>query len=287
MAHNVPTADEVLEAVAPRAAPIVFDSPHSGTWHPPDFDFVCDKHRLRRAEDTYVDALWAAAPAAGCGYLRAFFPRSYIDPNRAVDDIDETLLDAPWPAPVAPGEKSRAGMGLIRRLSLPGEPIYDRKLSVAEAQHRIHHYYTPYHAALAELIAAARARWGGVWHINCHSMKEHGNAMNVDAGRRRADFVLGDREGTTCGPELLETVRAFLRDRGYTVAVNDPYKGLELVRRHGHPAQGCHSLQIEINRALFLDEEAVEKTARFAALQADLSHLVDVLIAAQAETAFS
>jgi N-formylglutamate deformylase len=172
-------------------------------------------------------------------------------------------------------------MGLIRRLSLPGEPIYDRKLSVAEGQHRIAQFYAPYHAALERLVEAAFAKWGRVWHINCHSMKEHGNAMNVDAGRRRADFVLGDREGTTCGPELMHTVRSFLIDKGYSVAVNDPYKGLELVRRHGSPSQGRHSLQIEINRALFLDEAPVVKTAGFASLQVDLAELVQVLITAQ------
>ena len=287
MDFYVPTPDEVLEAVQAQSAPLVFDSPHSGTWHPPDFAFVCDKQRLRRAEDTYVDELWAAASGAGCGFLKAFFPRSYIDPNRSLTDIDETLFEAPWPEPVEPGEKSKAGMGLIRRLSLPDEPIYDRKLSIAEAQHRIRHYYQPYHATLEQLIEAAFSKWGNVWHVNCHSMKEHGNAMNVDAGRRRADFVLGDREGTTCGPELLHTVQSFLRNKGYSVSVNDPYKGLELVRRHGRPSEGRHSLQIEINRALFLDEVSVTKTEGFQALQADLKELVIRLVAAQAATSVS
>jgi N-formylglutamate deformylase len=275
-----PRREEILEAVEAKSAPLVFDSPHSGTWYPPDFHFICDPHRLRRAEDTFVDELWEGAKRVGCGYLRAFFPRSYIDQNRALDDVDESLFDAAWPGSVSPGEKSQAGMGLIRRLSLPGEPIYDRKLSISEGKHRIEHYYKPYHAALAQLIDAAHARWGMVWHINCHSMKEYGNGMNVDAGRRRADFVLGDREGTTSGPELLETVRSFLMDKGYTVSLNDPYKGLELVRRHGRPAEGRHSLQVEINRALFLDEEPVLKTSDFSALQADLTELVGVLAAA-------
>ena len=272
----------MLEAVEASAAPLIFDSPHSGQWNPPDFNFICDPHRLRRSEDSFVDELWASAPTAGCGYLRAFFPRSYIDPNRALDDIDETLFDAPWPEPLAPGEKSKAGMGLIRRLSLPGEPMYDRKLSIAEGQHRIEYYYKPYHAALDRLIEAAYARWGVVWHINCHSMKEYGNAMNVDAGRRRADFVLGDRDGTTCGPELLHTVQSFLLDKGYSVSLNDPYKGLELVRRHGRPSEARHSLQIEINRALFLDEEPVLKTEGFDRLKANLAELVAVLIKEQA-----
>ena len=196
-------------------------------------------------------------------------------------DIDETLFEAQWPDPVNPSEKSKAGMGLIRRLSLPDEPIYDRKLTIAEAQHRIRNYYRPYHETLEQLIDAAFAKWGSVWHINCHSMKEHGNAMNIDAGRRRADFVLGDREGTTCVPELLHSVRSFLIEKGYSVSLNDPYKGLELVRRHGRPSEGRHSLQIEINRALFLDEVPVEKTGGFARLQSDLTELISVLVAAK------
>ncbi|MEM9999246.1 MAG: N-formylglutamate amidohydrolase [Pseudomonadota bacterium] len=287
MSFYVPARSEVFEAIEASAVPLVFDSPHSGSWNPPDFNFACDPHRLRRSEDSFVDELWAGARAKGCGFLRAFFPRSYIDPNRALDDIDQTLFDAPWPGPVAPGEKAKAGMGLIRRLSLPGEPMYDRKLSVAEGQHRIAHYYEPYHAALDHLIVDALGKWGVVWYINCHSMKEYGNAMNVDAGRRRADFVLGDREGKTCGPELLEIVRSFLRDKGYSVALNNPYKGLELVRRHGKPSAGRHSLQIEINRALFLDEERVVKTDGFDRLKADLDGLVAVLAGAAQDAQLS
>lgn len=267
----------MLEAVEADAAPIVFDSPHSGTWYPPDFGFACDAHRLRRAEDTFVDELWSGARAAGCGFLRAFFPRSYIDVNRALDDIDVSLFDAPWPGPAAPGVKSQAGMGLIRRLSLPGEPVYDRALSVAEGRHRIDAYYRPYHDALDHLLDAAQSQWRVVWHVNCHSMKAFGNAMNTDPGERRADFVLGDRDGTTCGPELRETIRDFLVDQGYSVKINAPYKGVELIRRHGRPSEGRHSIQVEVNRALIIDEEAVEKIARFDAVRSDLTALATIL----------
>lgn len=273
-----PEPSEILESVEASAAPIVFDSPHSGTWYPSDFRFACDAHRLRRAEDTFVDELWDGAKGAGCGYLRAFFPRSYIDVNRSPDDIDTALFDKPWPEPVAPGEKARAGMGLIRRLSLPDEPMYDRLLSVEEGRHRIETYYLPYHAELERLLSMAQTRWGRVWHINCHSMKEYGNGMNVDPGRRRADFVLGDRDGTSCAPELRTVIKEFLEEKGHSVAINDPYKGVELVRRHGRPAEGRHSIQVEINRALFMDEDAVEKTAAFARVQADLGELVGVLV---------
>ena len=283
MSFHIPAETDILEAIEAAAAPIVFDSPHSGVWYPPDFNFACDAHRLRRAEDTFVDALWEGAKAAGCGYLRAFFPRSFIDVNRALDDIDEALFDAPWPKPVAPGEKAKAGMGLIRRLSLPGEPMYDRLLSVEEGLHRIDAYYRPYHDALDRLLDAAQKRWGAVWHIDCHSMKAYGNAMNVDPGARRADFVLGDRDGTTCGVELRDLIHDFLSRKGYSVAINAPYKGVELIRRHGRPAEGRHAIQVEVNRALFMDEEAIEQTAGFATLQEDLTALIHVLASARAE----
>lgn len=257
--------------------PLVFDSPHSGTSYPPDFDYVCEFKRLRRAEDTFVDLLFGAAVGYGAGLVTALFPRSYIDVNRSLDDIDEELFDAAWPEPIRPGEKTAAGMGLIRRLSLPGEPIYDRQLSVAEGQHRIDTYYRPYHAALQATLDAAHDRWGRVFYVDCHSMKEFGNAMNTDAGARRPDFVLGDRDGTTCDPDFVDAVRTLLMDRGYTVTVNQPYKGVELVRRHGRPDEGRHALQVEINRALYLVEEELVPNPRFAETQATCTALIEHL----------
>jgi len=258
--------------------PLVFDSPHSGVQYPRDFDFTCPLELLRTAEDTYVDELYGAAPAHGATLIGAFFPRSYIDANRNLADIDQALLDAPWPGEAMPGEKSRLGMGLIRRLAVPKTPVYGRKLGVAEVQARIARYYEPYHRELAAVADRLYARFGGVWHVNCHSMKSVSNAMASEgAGVVRGDFVLGDRDGTTCAPELTEFVLRFLRDRGYDVKVNDPYKGVELVRRHGRPRERRHSLQIEVNRKLYMDEATFERNANFPRLKADLDALVAAL----------
>jgi N-formylglutamate amidohydrolase len=263
----------------PRApeVPLVFDSPHSGADYPEDFRYACSKELLRMAEDTWVDELYAAAPEHGATLIGALFPRSYLDCNRDAADIDEALLDGRWPGRLAPSEKTRLGQGLVRRLAKPGQPVYVRKLTVAEMQNRLAKYYEPYHAELQGTVDRLHEKFGAVWHVNCHSMPEKGNEMSSDPGAIRADFVLGDRDGTTCAPELTDFVRRILEGRGYKVKVNDPYKGVELVRRHGRPAENRHSLQIEVNRRLYMDERTIEKNANFARLAADIEHLIEAL----------
>jgi N-formylglutamate deformylase len=150
---------------AQGALPIVIDSPHSGTAYPADFGYSAPFELLRRGEDLYVDRLYAHAPAHGASFIAANFPRAYIDPNRLLADIDEALLDAPWPGPLAAGPKTRLGIGLIWRL-LGDVPVYQRKLSVAEVQQRIERYYEPYHAALDQAIEGGYRQFGAVWHLN-------------------------------------------------------------------------------------------------------------------------
>jgi len=275
--HTIPG---VLFRANPKTAevPLVFDSPHSGTDYPEDFDYICPRSVLRTAEDTYVHELYAAAPAHGATLIGALFPRSYIDANRHLADIDQALLAEPWPHPLNPGVKTKLGMGLIRRLAVPKMPVYGRKLGIAEVQARIDRYYTAYHDELASAADRLHARFGGLWHVDCHSMKSISNAMASEgAGVSRADFVLGDRDGTTCAPELTDFVLRFLTRRGYDVRVNDPYKGVELVRRHGRPNENRHSLQIEVNRKLYMDEDCFERNANFPKLKAHLDALVAAL----------
>jgi N-formylglutamate deformylase len=269
----------VLERFDPVAAPVplVFDSPHSGIVYPEDFRFTAPDELVRTAEDTHVDALFAAAPAHGATLLVAHFPRSYIDTNRDVHDLDPELIDGVWPGKIMPGEKTKLGIGLVRRLAQPGIPMYDRKLSVAAIRHRIEKYYLPYHDELARIVDGVHGRFGAVWHINCHSMAARGSDITPDSGVERAEFVLGDRDGTTCAPEFTTAVEKFLSRRGHDVKINDPYKGAEIVRRYADPPKGRHSLQIEINRRLYMNERTRERSARFAELQSDLTALVRFL----------
>lgn len=243
--------------------PIVVDSPHSGMTWPPDFQPSASRHAIHTTWDAFVDELWGDAPLAGATLISASFPRAYIDVNRAVDDIDAALLAEPWPVPLTPTAYTARGMGLIRRNALPDEPMYDRKLSLAEVQHRIANYYRPYRETVQARLDALHARFGAVWHVNCHSMKSRGNAMNVDNGAVRPNVVLGDRRGTTADSALTAWAAEWFDARGFSVSVNEPYQGGDLVRSTGAPAQHRHSIQIELNRALYMDEAAFARGPRF------------------------
>lgn len=273
-----------LHGVASQSVPLVLDSPHSGVIYPEDFGSIAPMHLLRQAEDTDVHVLFGDAVEHGAAMLEAHFPRSYIDANRAETDMDPAAIFGTPPWDLDPGPKSQQGIGLCwTRVPPEGGAMYARPLTADQLAYRVTRYHRPYHAALQQLIDRSHARWGQVWHINCHSMPEYPSAMNAkDAGEdrntRRADFVLGDRDGTTCDPEFTETVREFLAGQGYSVKINDPYKGVEIVRRHGQPGRGRHSLQVEVNRALYMNEATRERNAHFDKTRATLKGLAAHLV---------
>lgn len=270
-----------LHGLSSQRVPLVFDSPHSGTDYPEDFGHIADPATLRNAEDTHVADLWAGAVAAGAVLLEAHFPRSYVDANRAPDDMDPDQIEGTYPAPLNPTVKSTLGIGLCwTRVPPAGGPMYDRRLTAEQVAARIARYHRPYQDRLRAILDASHARWGAVWHVNCHSMQEVASAMSTQArGTPRPDFVLGDRDGTACEPGFTATIRDFLTARGYSVAVNDPYKGMELIRANGDPAQARHSMQIEVNRKLYMDETTREPNAGYDALKtcftALAAHLAD------------
>ena len=250
--------------------PLICDSPHSGTKYPDDFKYAVPFDVLRAGEDTDVHVLWDALPSVGATLLAAEFPRAYIDPNRDIEDIDAGMLAEPWPTPISPSEKTRLGIGLIWRDAKKNGKgvIYDRKLPVAEVQSRIATYHAPYHAAMREHIEAAYARFGAVWHLNLHSMPADSyEALQIQSDHPLADFVLGDRDGITAAPEFTAMVAEALKKRGFSVAINDPFKGVALIARLGRPAERRHSLQVEVNRRLYMNEITRERSAGFDALQ--------------------
>ncbi|NRF70263.1 N-formylglutamate amidohydrolase [Aquincola sp. S2] len=273
----------VIGPTAPVHGPLVFDSPHSWPHWPADgTPTLATPAELATSWDAWVDELWAAAVAGRAPLLAARFHRAYIDANRARDDLDPALLAAPWPEPLHPAPTSQRGMGLIRRDVLPGVPMYAQPLPVDEVRGRLQRCYEPYHARLAALVDAAFARWGFSVHVDCHSMKSVGNAMNEDCGRPRPDLVVSDLDGRGADARLVAWVVENLRGLGYSVGINDPYRGGELVRRHGRPAAGRHSLQIEIKRSLYMDEARCERHAGFERLAADLGRFVHALDSALA-----
>ena len=136
-------------------------------------------------------------------------------------------------------------------------------------------YHQPYQKAVKDALDHAYAHFGAVWHLNCHSMPAVSSRISEEGpGKPRADFVLGDRDGSTCEPEFTSVVREALRGMGYDVKVNDPYKGVELVRAFSDPKANRHSLQVEVNRRLYMDEKSRMRTAAFAELKANLDKLL-------------
>lgn len=278
-------SDDVLIIHGPRppaaaGRPFVLDSPHSGHVMPEDFGAAVSVRDLRDGEDCFIDELWRPAVERGIPLLAAQFPRTYLDPNRHAGDIDLELLDEPWPHPVNDSGKGAIGKALVWRTLDKNRPIYARRLSVAEVQGRIERCHRPYHAALVWLLDTTHARFGKVYHLNCHSMGHETSVLieGVD-GQPRADFVLGDRDGTTCEPAFTAFVREFLADLGYDVRVNDPFKGVELVRAYSDPAAGRHSLQIEINKRLYMSTSEIAKVANFERVQAHLMAMLDAAAA--------
>jgi N-formylglutamate amidohydrolase len=261
------------------AVPLVLDSPHSGREFPADFDAAVSEFDLRDGEDCYVDELYLPATEFGAPLLAARFPRTYLDPNRHRGDVDlELIQGGRWPHEYAPSGKAKIGKALVWRTLDDGRAIYARKLKVDEVVGRIERCHAPYHAALRELLDAAHARFGVVYHVNCHSMPAVGGKQGEGGeGRPRADFVLGDRDGTSCDPAFTEFVRTTLAAMGYEVKVNDPYKGVELVRAYSDPKRGRHSLQIEINKRLYMDEATRMKHEGFATLQKHLATLAEAI----------
>ena len=268
----------------PGTTPLVLDSPHSGIDYPDDFAHACDRAVLRQAEDTHVEKLYDFAPRLGVAWIEALFPRSYLDANRNLTELDVTMLDGAWPDPVETDTsalgKVRLGKGLIWRLTDEGVPIYERPLTVSEVQQRIGRCWRPYHQAVAAAIDRAHARHGYSIHLNCHSMPSVAGAYATETpGVAHPDFVIGDRDGTSSSPRLSRLVCDHLRQQGYDVAYNQPYKGVELVRRYGDPARHRHSIQVEINRKLYMDEATLALHAGFEPLRRDLRALVELLLA--------
>lgn len=274
---------EAVIRVVPGSTPVVFDSPHSGTRYPDDFDFICDSALLRSAEDTHVEKLYDFAPGLGIAWVEALFPRSYLDANRDEREVDVEMLEGEWTGEVETDpvvlSKVRLGKGLVWKNTDCGVPLYGRRLRPQEVAQRIERCWRPYHDAVARAIEDAHARHGYSLHINCHSMPAIAGSHATDyPGLAHADFVVGDRDGTTADPRLSALLAEFLRGRGYSVEINYPYKGVELVRRYGAPARQRHSIQLEANRGLYMDEKTFELLPGAQKLRDDLYAMARMLL---------
>lgn len=267
------------DAGAVRSA-LVLSSPHSGDIYPASFRAASrlDPLTLRRSEDAFINELYAAGPALGAPLLEALFPRAYCDPNRAAYELDPAMFDAPLPDHVqTESSKIGAGLGTIARVVAGGMEIYKGKLPFAEAERRVETCWRPYHHALQTLLDEARTAHGVALLLDCHSMPSVGGNNMPDAGQRRADMVIGDFHGASCPARLVDRVEAYLQSCGFSVARNKPYAGGYITQHYARAAEGLHSLQLEINRDLYMHETEIVKSPGFSRVQKAMGGLVELL----------
>ena len=227
-----------------------------------------------------VDELYDQAPRAGAPLIRAHFPRAYADPNREPWELDPEMFSDPLPAWVhTTTPRVRAGLGTVAKVVTDGANIYATKIPFAEAERRVETCYKPYHARLRELLDATRARFDAYLLIDCHSMPSVGGPMDRDNGDDRVDVVLGDANGTSCAPHVTRLAQRAFQDLGYRVVMNTPYAGGFTTRHYGTPATHGHALQIEVNRTLYMDEQAILRSHGFAKLAADISTVIEAICA--------
>jgi N-formylglutamate amidohydrolase len=281
MSHDEAELDPPFEILDPAEtrAPLIFNSPHSGKVYPPEFLATArlDLSTLRRSEDSFVDELIFGVVARGMPLMRAHFPRCYVDVNREPYELDPRMFDGRLPS-FANTRSMRVagGLGTVARVVGDAQEIYDRRLPVDDALRRIEGLYKPYHRALRRLVTRVHRDFGAAILVDCHSMP---SAAGTKEERPRADFVIGDRYGTSCVPVVTDLVEETLRDLGFVVNRNKPYAGGFITEHYGNPAAGFHSIQLEVNRSLYMDERRYERAPTFSRLAADLETLAETLAA--------
>jgi N-formylglutamate amidohydrolase len=274
------------------ASPLVFASPHSGRYYPSDMmdASALDAAAIRRSEDAFVDVLIAGGREHGAAIIEAGYARAYVDVNREPYELDPSMFEDELPD-FARGRSPRAaaGLGSIARIVAEGQEIYARKLTFAEARHRIETVHAPYHAALEALMGEAVAQFGAAVLIDWHSMPSAAARTLAQSGDTRGgascDLVLGDRFGTACDGTITSAVERELEAMGYRVTRNAPYAGGYTTEHYGRPMRHRHALQIEINRALYLDEASVKPHAGFERLKSDLEGVFAALARCCADAA--
>src|SRR5215831_2827936 len=264
--------DPPFEVPEPKASlgPVLFNSPHSGSTYPRNFLAACrlDIATLRRSEDSFVDELIAGVVQCGFPLMRAHFPRCFVDVNREPYELDPRMFEGRLPS-FANTRSMRVagGLGTVARVVGDAQENYDQRIPVDDALRRIEALYKPYHRALRRLVSRIHREFGAAILVDCHSMPSTAGAKDE---RPRADIVIGDRYGTSCVTMVTDTVETVLRGMGYAVSRNKPYAGGFITEHYGNPAAGFHSIQLEVNRALYMDERRYERASTFARVAADL-----------------
>ncbi len=267
-----------LARPAARTTSVVFASPHSGRDYPGSFlrRTVLDAYAVRSSEDAYVDLLFETVPEHGAPFLMACAPRAYLDLNRGADELDSALIEGVRRS--AHNPRIASGLGVIPRVVANGRQIYRGKLSLVEAHHRIANYWRPYHDQLQTLLDESNNAFGEAILIDCHSMPHEALESVGPPGTARPDIVLGDRFGAAAGCGIMEHVEAAFSSAGLRVARNMPFAGAFITQHYGRPSRGQHAIQVEIDRALYMDERSLEPHAGFEDFKALLNGVIAELV---------
>lgn len=263
-----------IERPARQDTAVIFASPHSGRQYGAGFlaQTVLDARMIRSSEDAYIDQIFAAAPQFGAPLLLAEMPRAYLDLNRAPDELDPGVIEGVARSPHNP--RVASGLGVIPRVVAQGRAIYRGKLTLAEAEARIAQVWQPYHRALRGLMEDTHSQFGKAVLIDCHSMPHEAIDGHTRPGHLRPDVVLGDRFGAAAGRDVMDRIEAAFANAGLRVARNAPFAGAFIAQSYGRPVSGRHVVQVEIDRALYLDEARVEPLPGFAAFRAMMAGVV-------------
>ncbi|ESQ86198.1 hypothetical protein AEAC466_03110 [Asticcacaulis sp. AC466] len=260
--HLVHTADLACHTVAPAGgiSRVVYSLPHSGRYYPDSF--VAEARQsplgLRASEDAFVDELVDLRPELEVHGIVCRYARAFCDVNRSPLELDARLIRGELPkAALSLSARVKAGFGVIARRLNADQDIYSHSLDMAEVNRRLDLIHRPYHTALRRLLTDAKRAGAPAILIDWHSMPSA--ALNhFKAGELRPDIVLGNRHGETCSPDLVRRVKRVLENAGLRVGLNRPFAGGYIVETYGRPAGGVEALQIEINRAIYMDEIRVE-----------------------------
>ncbi|AWB49882.1 N-formylglutamate amidohydrolase [Gemmobacter aquarius] len=257
-----------------RDTPVVFSSPHSGQDYPSAFldASLLDAHVIRSSEDAFVDRLFAHAPLVGAPLIAARAPRAYIDLNRAADELDPAVIEGVMR--VAHNPRVSSGLGVIPRVVAGGRAIYRGKLPLREAEYRLRTHWQPYHEALKRLIDESLAMFGKAVLIDCHSMPHEAIEAHARPGQPRPDVVLGDRFGAAAGRDVVERIEAAFAGAGLRVVRNAPFAGAYIAQAYGRPSRGAHVVQVEIDRALYMDEARIEPRPDFEAFRSMMAGVI-------------
>jgi N-formylglutamate deformylase len=257
-----------------RTTSVVFASPHSGRDYPAEFlqATILDERAIRSSEDAFIDELLADVPGFGAPLIAARAPRAYLDLNRGADELDPAVVEGALS--YAHNPRVVSGLGVVPRVVSGGRAIYSGKIGLAEARARLNAFWFPYHQKLQELLDESRAMFGQAVLIDVHSMPHEAMDSVAHRSGRRPQIVVGDRYGAAAAADVTDRVEQAFRDRGYQVARNAPFAGAYIAQTYGRPCIRQHAVQIEMDRALYMDERRIRPHDRFAAFKGDLTEIM-------------